>query len=478
MLIRRLKLLLSRLSLISKTRRRRRRRRRRFSKKEKVNSLPNEVVEEILIRLPVKSLVRFRCVCKDWFSLISSNAFIAAHTSRALSRSDYINKSNRVLFRYVGTVFLKYFPPRHFQYFSLRSDDGSFGRNRNFIHLKYPFDITSTLDILPNIVGSWNALFCFAYDNPYRRYGYSLWNPSIHRALSLPDPNFTLWSKSLHICKHFHGFGYDPSTNDVKLVRLAYHGLPIPKVPPLVEIYTLNTGCWRAITSPAPSYIVRDRCLSVFVNRASHWVALTAPGERTFRNVIVAFDMGDEVFREIAMPNCFVGKFYLNMTVAVRDGLLCLVPFNQQEQEQSVSLWIMKEYGIGESWTKLFNIHISGLKRVVAFRQNGEVLVTNRNVELLSYEPNIQRVTQIKFCKFSSSEIKTRFVECLFFWDKYLESLVLLNAKDGVSGGTANTSYASARKGKFAYSITSLALCTSYYMLTFFLFWGICDELI
>jgi hypothetical protein len=44
--------------------------------------LPSDVVVKILIRLPVKSLVRLRCVCKDWCSLISSNTFIATHTNR------------------------------------------------------------------------------------------------------------------------------------------------------------------------------------------------------------------------------------------------------------------------------------------------------------------------------------------------------------------------------------------------------------
>jgi F-box interacting protein len=394
--------------------------------KEMLASLPNELVVEILIRLPVKSLVRFRCVCKDWFSLISSSSFITTHTNRALSRSGDNNTSSRLLFRYGQMIFFNILGHRKLLHFSLRSDDGSFGHNSNFIRLKYPLQPGALSDVFCNIVGSWNGLFCFAFDHPGFRV-YRLWNPSIHKALSLPEPNFTVSSHG--ISEHFHGFGHDPSTNDVKLVRLAYPGRHFMKVPPLVEIYTLNTGCWRDIAAPAPSYIVNERCLSVFVNGASHWVAHTPPHERTFRNVIVAFDMGDEVFREIEVPNCFVGKLYLNMTVAVRDGLLCLVPFNEHEQEQSFSIWIMKEYGIGESWTKLFDIDISqGLKRVVAFRKNGEVVVTDRNGELLSYEPNIQQVTQLGFRKYSFSGTKNGFVERWFFLDKYLESLVLLNA--------------------------------------------------
>jgi hypothetical protein len=46
--------------------------------------LPQELIaSEILLRLPVKSLLRFRCVCKAWRDTVSGNAsFSEAHTRR------------------------------------------------------------------------------------------------------------------------------------------------------------------------------------------------------------------------------------------------------------------------------------------------------------------------------------------------------------------------------------------------------------
>jgi hypothetical protein len=53
------------------------------------DSLPNEVIAEILSRLPAKSVIKLRCVSKTWCSPISSPHFIATHLSRALSNPEY-----------------------------------------------------------------------------------------------------------------------------------------------------------------------------------------------------------------------------------------------------------------------------------------------------------------------------------------------------------------------------------------------------
>jgi len=39
--------------------------------------LPFELIIQILLRLPVKSLIRFKCVCKSLFSLISNDTHFA-----------------------------------------------------------------------------------------------------------------------------------------------------------------------------------------------------------------------------------------------------------------------------------------------------------------------------------------------------------------------------------------------------------------
>ncbi|CAB4302894.1 unnamed protein product [Prunus armeniaca] len=44
--------------------------------------IPEEILINVLSRLPVKSLIRFTCVCKLWSSLIRSSRFIGMHLNR------------------------------------------------------------------------------------------------------------------------------------------------------------------------------------------------------------------------------------------------------------------------------------------------------------------------------------------------------------------------------------------------------------
>ncbi|KAF5764863.1 putative F-box domain-containing protein [Helianthus annuus] len=47
-----------------------------------LDQIPLEIQSEIMKRLPVKSLIQFRSVCKSWNSLIESPDFIAHYSSQ------------------------------------------------------------------------------------------------------------------------------------------------------------------------------------------------------------------------------------------------------------------------------------------------------------------------------------------------------------------------------------------------------------
>ncbi|XP_028787815.1 F-box/kelch-repeat protein At3g23880-like [Neltuma alba] len=70
------------------------------------HKVPKDLMEEIFVRLPVKSLLRFKCVAKSWYALITDPCFIARHLERSRSISKIrrlklifqVNCSNRVPF--------------------------------------------------------------------------------------------------------------------------------------------------------------------------------------------------------------------------------------------------------------------------------------------------------------------------------------------------------------------------------------------
>ncbi|MFS7972677.1 putative F-box domain-containing protein [Helianthus anomalus] len=54
-----------------------------------MEQIPFDVVMmEIFVRLPMKSICRFRSVCKKWYEDLSSYEFLQRHTNRVSSRVD------------------------------------------------------------------------------------------------------------------------------------------------------------------------------------------------------------------------------------------------------------------------------------------------------------------------------------------------------------------------------------------------------
>ncbi|KAL0002012.1 hypothetical protein SO802_015793 [Lithocarpus litseifolius] len=223
--------------------------------------LPNEVdIIDILKRLPADSLIRCRCVCKSRYSLISTPHFITTHLNFNLSKP---KTQHQLLFRYYDHNLYKHritlhssndpFPRNHFSKYLNYSDPaihmrllcldlevedkgGFFAYPLDFVELDCSYE---PINGISTIVGSSNGLLCLTHG-----YLYVLWNPSIHKAISLPVPDFRLNSRRHYALSH--GFGYDPATDVYKLVRVVYVD---GSVPPQVEMHTLRSGGWRYLRS-------------------------------------------------------------------------------------------------------------------------------------------------------------------------------------------------------------------------------------
>ncbi|XP_030948437.1 F-box/kelch-repeat protein At3g23880-like [Quercus lobata] len=104
-------------------------------------------------------------------------------------------------------------------------------------------------------------------------YRIALWNPEIREFKVLPTRHVHCPSHVDHTYEGF-GFGYDHKSNDYKVVRIVSFwddSIVGPDRSPLVEVYTLSTDSWRQIDTVLDASILSDPCKSeIYLNGAYH----------------------------------------------------------------------------------------------------------------------------------------------------------------------------------------------------------------
>ncbi|XP_035545563.1 F-box protein CPR1-like [Juglans regia] len=129
-----------------------------------------------------------------------------------------------------------------------------------------------------------------------------------------------------------------------------------------------------------------------------HWVV-----NRKFKfddsDLIVAFDLTVESFREVPMPKCAVEKFQIDVGVLGR--CFCMVA---NYYDIRVDVWVMKEYGVKESWAKLFTVEQEVIffcgtftyLRPLAYSKSGEEVLLEQNHErLLWYDLRKKKIKNV-----------------------------------------------------------------------------------
>ncbi|KAL2476638.1 F-box/kelch-repeat protein [Abeliophyllum distichum] len=372
--------------------------------------LPQEVVVRILTRLPPKSVIKFRCVSKSWNLLISSPYFISMHIQQSILSKSPTNPSDRFIVRHYSKI-------QNSEIYSVHLNNENCNVDET-IKLEYPFrDFTR---FYYRIVGSYNGVLCLSDD----LFGYTnailLWNPSIRRKVTLPMSPFIL--EITVPCMFVLGFGFDEKNNDYKVVRIAHvQGDSGYLVPHNVEIYELSVGNWREIDVLVPlNCVVEYFWTQVFLNGNVNWVAYKRSGETLgpVENLIMVFRMTDEVFEEMQLPDALSNELPINLNAAVFEESLAVFQYDARVWSKSCSIWVMKEYGVPESWSKQFYVDLNeGLGMVLGFRKNGHVLLSDRNGDLISYNPGTGAREDLGIVGTKDS----------FYVDIYLETLALFS---------------------------------------------------
>ncbi|GAU20090.1 hypothetical protein TSUD_381820 [Trifolium subterraneum] len=300
-------------------------------------TLPIEIIAEILSRLPIKFLIQLQSVCKPWKSLISDPKFAKKHFRLSTTRHHLVLTHTNPSREYVLTDYL----------------------------LSSVFTAAIQLDCLLPFrehiiasVGSCHGIICFVLDQNYQNLAL-LWNPSIRKFMKLPS-SFDNPTQEVGLCYTNFGFGYvydhfndnysykvvavnhyDEYDSDV-IDGSDFHVITRTQV----KVYTLGTSSWRIIQD-CPYGILYGDSVTFVSGTVNWWVT----NDSNISEVIVSLDLDKESYQEIMQPNYGVGIEVTRTLGVLRD---CLSTVARSDTFSDV--WLMKEYGNKESWTKLFRI--------------------------------------------------------------------------------------------------------------------------
>ncbi|KAL2922816.1 F-box protein CPR1 [Bienertia sinuspersici] len=288
-----------------------------------MSSIPVDVLADILLRLPAKTLLRFKCVCKLWYNLIDSSDFVNRHVDQC---NMHIIFKNPIVYMCDFVTF------------------------ENPSNLEYPFKNWEDGGLY--IIGLCRGLICFSiHDYPFTIF---LYNPTTQTYKTLP---FLPVTSTFDYPKghRYTGFGYDHVSQDYRCVRIFIRqsddGLFFRSQ---VMVYSLKFDVWKRGAYDLPYYMnsaLIDYGYSVSLNRVVHW---SVEGDRREPLPIVCLNFNDESFSYILLPDSHIEGLYhyKRAHIGVVDGCLCVI-LNYYSYSD---VWIIKEYGVATSWTCLCRV--------------------------------------------------------------------------------------------------------------------------
>ncbi|KAL3648577.1 hypothetical protein CASFOL_004980 [Castilleja foliolosa] len=197
-----------------------------------IPKLPDDVVIEILTRLPAKPLLKFRCVCKSWLSIISSHQFIKTHLTN--SKKDPNFTHHRIMLNWRANL-------KHCSARSLLYEPFTETFNTDFTSQSSKNSIW--------VLGSCDGLICLAIDKKEL----ILWNPTTRIFKTLPD----FGVKTSFRSNFAYGLGFDKSSDDYKVVGFFNSSRDFSEV--IGKVYSLKADqCVRNIGIKTPLLLTKS----------------------------------------------------------------------------------------------------------------------------------------------------------------------------------------------------------------------------
>ncbi|KAL6188641.1 hypothetical protein ACLB2K_040032 [Fragaria x ananassa] len=305
-------------------------------------SLPLEILDEILSWLPVKTLCRFKCVSKPLRDLISDPGFIKRHRDRAIQNEYVFYQRQRVIYtdhRLVGET-------KKFRPLSLYSLDLNASRlaptKLNHVFGERYLEYAASFFWMFHCNG---LLLCY-----FGGSGLCLLNPATRESKHVNRPRYLQDFAQINF---LFGFGF--ADDDYKVVNGEIH---VTMTDPLDLVTVFH---------------------AILLNGGLHWLMYRLGGESL---MIVSLLLAEEEVREIQLP---VGH-------GIRDGRMVLGVFRENKlfisdrRCRRNEIWVMMEYGVRESWTKIsvFIPHWT-LSRFCFWNSSQDLYVDGKSLAMYNY---------------------------------------------------------------------------------------------
>ncbi|KAK1368265.1 hypothetical protein POM88_034357 [Heracleum sosnowskyi] len=282
---------------------------------------------EIFLKLPVKSLLLCKCVCKKFRSVIQNPNFVRTH----LNTINHSDSQSLVLLHFGGqSGGLRFYQLDHYL---LSIDINNTKEVLSYLPLNPPIPFIEG-HYRTYVVGSCNGLICVAvwFNNNYDYcnqntpdFSLLLWNPVIKQCRYLPKHQSTCRPEVFE-------FGFVPETKDYVIVKVGSPGFDI-------EVYKMSTDSWTTIQcnlfdgAPFIPTVYRVQIKDEEVG------------------LMNVFD-DDNAILDVVVDEW---RFSTRYKLSVIDEKLAMIFWNG-EQGNIFEIWMMNDYGIGNNWSRRFQI--------------------------------------------------------------------------------------------------------------------------
>ncbi|XP_058745137.1 F-box protein CPR1-like [Vicia villosa] len=382
--------------------------------KEKVSEhIYDDIALVILSKLPLKSLIRFSCVCKSWSPLIQNPYFMTMFRNNFLSK-DHSYYNDTSLFPPNSTPWNNH---NHICRHNLCSLFGE--RFENMVKLDWPKPFEDPFDYIINGSASVNGILCIqvAGRGPEGILGngeelerHVLWNPATGEFHITPPSPFSFESPSWDPVIDFHGFGYDQKRDDYKIIRnVTFFYRFAPDVNetrkddfdyPFWEMYCLNSNSWKILDIDMPIHYYSSG-VHAYIDGVCHWWGESETCKEVY---LASFDLSNETFVKTSIPSNMseadidIGiddtRFVCRHLVVLNGSIGWLTYY--EEVAPTFHISILGEVGVKESWTKLFTVGpLFGIVHPIGVGKKGDIFFRKDDNELVWFNSNTQRMKEL-----------------------------------------------------------------------------------